>query len=287
MPLSSVVQAPVVKVQTGQTDREDDHLVVEEPLEIRLEYGPADHRRIQNVSVIMRTPGNDTALATGFLFTEGIIADMSEIASVQDDYVNSDGFRDNIMLVKLQEEAVPNLQKADRNFYATSTCGVCGKASIGAVRTVAAPRPAFESPVRIDPGVLHALPGRLAEKQQLLSGMGELHASAFFTAEGDLLMMAEDVGRHNALDKLIGEALEKKLLPLEDHILLLSGRASFELMQKAAISGVKLVAAMGAPSSLAVQLAEEFGMALIGFLREGRFNIYTGENRLRAVESSS
>lgn len=287
MPLSSVVQAPVVKVQTGQTDREDDHLVVEEPLEIRLEYGPADHRRIQNVSVIMRTPGNDTALATGFLFTEGIIADMSEIASVQDDYVNSDGFRDNIMLVKLQEEAVPNLQKADRNFYATSTCGVCGKASIGAVRTVAAPRPAFESPVRIDPGVLHTLPGRLAEKQQLLSGMGELHASAFFTAEGDLLMMAEDVGRHNALDKLIGEALEKKLLPLEDHILLLSGRASFELMQKAAISGVKLVAAMGAPSSLAVQLAEEFGMALIGFLREGRFNIYTGENRLRAVESSS
>lgn len=287
MAISSVVQTSVVKIIAGEKDCQDDQLAVEEPLEIRLEYGPSGERHIQNVSVTMRTPGNDAVLAMGFLFTEGIIFNFSDIRTVDENYKTCAEEKDNVVVVRLQDDVVPNLLKADRNFYTTSSCGVCGKASISAIRTVAAHEIKSDFEIQIGASVFHILPALLAQHQHIFSTTGGLHASALFSSEGELLMVYEDVGRHNALDKLIGSALNERQLPLNHHILLLSGRASFELIQKAAMAGIKFVAAVGAPSSLAVQLAKEFGMTLIGFLRESRLNIYCGDNRISLTQSKT
>jgi FdhD protein len=258
-----------------------DALAIEEPLEIRLEYGPADARKIQNVSVTMRTPGNDAELALGFLFTEGIIKQQSDTATIEHCFIACAENKENVIQVSLGKGVIPNLHNTERNFYTTSSCGVCGKASISAIRTVSS-FSSEQSPIenQISAELLHQLPAILQNHQEVFADTGGLHASALFNSSGELLLVREDVGRHNALDKLIGAALQQYLLPLDQHILLLSGRASFELVQKAAMAGINIIAAVGAPSSLAVQLAEEFNITLVGFLRNQRFNIYTQPQRI-------
>lgn len=279
MSASSVKYLPVVKVRDDEHFESSDALAIEEPLEIRLQHGLEDARITQNVSVTMRTPGNDAELATGFLFTEGIITKQSDILSAEHCYIACAENKENIIQVSLDGSVVPNLNNTERNFYTTSSCGVCGKASINAIKTVS-PFVNGADDNTVDAAVLYQLPDLLTHHQHIFTATGGLHASALFNLSGDLLLIREDVGRHNALDKLIGAALHQELLPLNKHILLLSGRASFELIQKAAMAGIRIVAAVGAPSSLAVQLAGEFNITLIGFLRGKRFNIYTGNHRV-------
>jgi FdhD protein len=247
---------------------ETDLLAVEEPLEIRLEYGSEGQRINRNLSITMRTPGADEDLAIGFLFTEGIVRELRDVAHVRTILLNS-------VLVSLRPELAFDMQKLERHFYTSSSCGVCGKSSIDAVRTVADPRfRASPKTFPLNPEVVYKLPDTLRQAQSTFDATGGLHASAIFDQNGRLLALREDVGRHNALDKLVGHCLQQGMLPLDEHILLLSGRASFELVQKAAMAGIRMVCAVGAPSSLAVETARSFDMTLIGFLREGRFNVY-------------
>jgi FdhD protein len=280
MPANAIIYLPVTKVTDGENTITIDALAIEEPLEIRLEHGPINDRKVQNVSVTMRTPGNDAELALGFLFTEGIIKNHSEANTIAHCFIACDEDRENVIQVSLKENIIPNLHNAERNFYTTSSCGVCGKASISAIRTVSTFNNNKHVENQIDADMLYQLPSILQKHQEVFADTGGLHASALFNATGELLLVREDVGRHNALDKLIGAALNKNMLPLDQHILLLSGRASFELVQKAAMAGINIIAAVGAPSSLAVLLAEEFNITLIGFLRNRRFNIYTQPQRI-------
>jgi FdhD protein len=280
MASNSIKRIPIIKV-SGDTDGETSAaLAIEEPLEIGLEYGPANNRKVQNVSVTMRTPGNDAELAAGFLFTEGIVKNIEDIAAIEHCFIACTENKENVIQVKLAEGIVPNLRNTERNFYTTSSCGVCGKGSIAAIRTVSAFTGQKDDHLTISSELLYQLPGILQQHQEVFADTGGLHASALFSANGELLLVREDVGRHNALDKLIGAALNKNSLPLNRHILLLSGRASFELVQKAAMAGINIIASVGAPSSLAVELAQEFGITLAGFLRARRFNIYTAAHRI-------
>jgi len=267
-----IAHLPIQKIRDAGVLDAIDELAIEEPLEIRLQYGPAADRREQSVSITMRTPGNDIQLATGFLYTEGIIPDASAI-----DIVST--YTDNSILVSLQKNITLDLGKLQRHFYTTSSCGVCGKSSLEALRTVCPPPSGTDW--QVDPETIHLLAAQLNNQQQLFSSTGGLHAAALFHKQGNYITLKEDIGRHNALDKLIGACLQEGLLPLSDHILLLSGRACFELIQKAAMAGIQIVAAVGAPSSLAVQLAQEYNITLIGFLRDQRFNIYAGSHRVR------
>ncbi|MDB5030695.1 formate dehydrogenase accessory sulfurtransferase FdhD [Mucilaginibacter sp.] len=279
MSIKSIVQLPVTKVYATVSTDTSDSLAIEEPLEIRLEHGPKDQRIIQNVSVTMRTPGNDAELATGFLFTEGIIKQAGEIGNVNHCFIACAENKENVIQVSLNEQVMPELKNTERNFYTTSSCGVCGKGSINAIRTVSS----FSQQVddnMVSSELLHELPGILSAHQEVFATTGGLHACALFSLSGELLLVREDVGRHNALDKLIGASLQNNWLPLSKAVLLLSGRASFELVQKAAMAGITIIAAVGAPSSLAVQLAEEFNITLIGFLRNHRFNIYNAAHRI-------
>jgi FdhD protein len=223
----------------------------------------------------MRTPGNDEELAVGFLFTEGIISSIHDISDVG--YCKPDN--KNIICVQLSDTSGKEFAVPERNFYTTSSCGVCGKASIEAVKTVCSIPETFDT-IRIPSSVLYELPGKLRSTQDVFENTGGLHACALFDTAGNLLLSREDVGRHNAVDKLIGAALLAGLVPLHEHVLMLSGRISFELVQKAVLAGIKIVAAVGAPSSLAAEMAEEQGMTLIGFLRGERFNIYSGAERI-------
>jgi len=276
--MSSVSKTTIKKVNAGKSTDADDLLAAEEPLEIRLDYGAGGKRTLKNISVTMRTPGNDFELATGFLYTEGIIISAADVVSVG--YCKADN--ENIVCVRLNDNVVPAMDKLERNFYTTSSCGVCGKASIEAVRT-ACNIPDTYDLLRFPAATIYKLPGLLRKHQEVFENTGGLHACALFDATGALLLSREDVGRHNALDKLIGAALNAGMLPLDKHILLLSGRASFELVQKAVMAGIKVVAAVGAPSSLAAEMAEEWGMTLIGFLRGERFNIYSGAERIETT----
>ncbi|PQJ11127.1 formate dehydrogenase accessory sulfurtransferase FdhD [Flavipsychrobacter stenotrophus] len=272
--MQSTSSTNIIKVAAGSVSGANDILAVEEPLEIRLAFLLDGKRTEKNISVTMRTPGNDEELVMGFLFTEGIITSSDDIATVS--ITN-----DNIVTVSLKDHIVPTLNKLDRNFYTTSSCGVCGKASIDAVKTYCdVPGDYPYDDLQCTAERIISLPGILRDKQAVFEQTGGLHACAIFTAQAHLLNLREDVGRHNALDKLIGASLSSGVLPLSSHILLLSGRASFELVQKAAMAGVKMIAAVGAPSSLAVQMAEEWNITLIGFLRGERFNIYSGAQRI-------
>ncbi|QJD98197.1 formate dehydrogenase accessory sulfurtransferase FdhD [Mucilaginibacter robiniae] len=275
---------PVVKIQEGLVEATaEDAVAAEEPLEIRLLFGPENNRQIQNVAVTMRTPGHDADLATGFLFTEGIIKAHSDVAEAGHSFIACAENRENTIQVNLQSHIIPNLRNADRNFYTTSSCGVCGKSSINAIRTVSAYDESITDDVVLQSALLYQLPDLLRQHQQVFESTGGLHASALFSLQGELLAVREDVGRHNALDKLIGISLRNGWLPLHNKVLLLSGRISFELVQKAAMAGIKIVAAIGAPSSLAIQLAQEFNITLVGFLRHQRFNIYTAAHRISTV----
>ncbi|MEO8146327.1 MAG: formate dehydrogenase accessory sulfurtransferase FdhD [Bacteroidia bacterium] len=258
----------------------DDLCAVEEPLEIRIGCGKENDRFQKNISVTMRTPGNDFELATGFLFTEGILKNIKDVLSIKyctdADTIEN---KENIVRVELQPDVDFDLKSVERNFYTSSSCGVCGKASIDAVRTIIETDVKTDS-IKIPSSLIIQLPELLRKQQNVFEYTGGLHACALFDLSGNLLLIREDVGRHNALDKLAGAALATNILPLNKHILLLSGRASFELIQKAAMAGIKIVCAIGAPSSLAVQMASEFGITLIGFLHHERFNIYSNSQRI-------
>lgn len=279
--MNESVQLPVFKVSNGSLQSGNDILAVEEPLEIRLAYGSPHSLITQNLAVTMRTPGYDVELALGFIFTEGIITRITDIDRIEHVFTDCSENNQNIIQVTLNEAVIPNLLHAERNFYTTSSCGVCGKTSIQAIRSVSSFPPESVHYDPIHPDIISSLTDKLAEQQQLFATTGGLHAAALFSNEGKLIFIREDVGRHNALDKLIGTSLISKMLPLKKSILLLSGRASFELVQKAAMASIPVVVAIGAPSSLAVSLAKEFGITLIGFLRKTRFNIYSGEERIK------
>lgn len=277
---SAIQKIPVIKVAGQITETYLDTLAIEEPLEIRIAFGTKPNRIRRNISVTMRTPGDDTELAIGFLFTEGVIKARNEISDVLQSLAAADDLQENIILIELEENVIPTLQNSERNFYTTSSCGVCGKGSIEAIRTTSIFNLNEKDNLKVSQEILLRLPGLLRDHQNIFDATGGLHACALFSPEGDFLQLREDVGRHNALDKLIGYALNEGLLPLENTVLLLSGRASFELIQKAAMAGIRMIAAVGAPSSLAVGLAAEFGITLVGFLRESRFNIYTMAHRI-------
>lgn len=279
----------VTKSSDGIARSFDDRLAVEEPLEIRLEYqdnSTLTKKAQRSISITMRTPGEDADLALGFLFTEGLIESSDFVESVEHCGPKLAHLgHSNVLKVKISDPNFvnSNLKSLERNFYTTSSCGVCGKASIDALKTQNKfTREAIaESGPAVKNDVLVSLPDKLRSAQAVFDRTGGLHASGLFSSSGELIALREDVGRHNALDKLIGFALQNKELPLDNHILLLSGRISFELVQKASMSGIRFIAAVGAPSSLAVELAREMKMTLIGFLRGTTFNIYSGEWRLK------
>jgi FdhD protein len=270
----SVAYIKMKKVCVNELIDADDELAVEEPLEINVRYDSKGLQVQKCISVTMRTPGNDDELGVGFLFTEGIIQKRDEIAEV-----SAIPFVDNKVLITLSKNKQPLLQNAERNFYTTSSCGVCGKSGIDAIRTASFYKNDADE-ICLKAGLFYRLDEVLRKQQAVFESTGGLHASALFDLDGNFMMLREDVGRHNALDKVIGTAFLNDQLPLSNTILLLSGRASFELVQKAVMAGIKIVAAVGAPSSLAVHLAEETGITLIGFLRKQRFNIYSGGQRI-------
>ena len=258
------------------SDPREDLLAVEGTgtLEIQLGYDNRGWRVHKSVSITMRTPGADGALAAGFLFTEGIVSDASQIEGVhpQDD---------NVVRVELRSGVPVDLGRLERHFYTTSSCGVCGKSSIAALNVGGRKMSVADGPV-FDAATIHGLSAKLRETQAVFEQTGGLHAAALFDPSGRLLDVREDVGRHNAVDKLIGgQLLTGEPPPFADKLLFVSARASFELVQKALAAGIPILAAVGAPSSLAVGLAQAHGMTLLGFVRNGRFNIYTGEGRIR------
>jgi FdhD protein len=276
IPVQSV---EIVRIGAHPPETKPDLVVSEEPLEIRLGHGPKDDRQQLSLSVTMRTPGNDEALCLGFLYTEGIINSMDEVISVKycEDLGRKEGM-ENLMRVELKPSVEISSEQFKRNFYTTSSCGVCGKASIDAIKVSCEALSSIR--IQVEKEVLFKLPDLLRASQDVFKFTGGLHAAGLFDVQGKLIAHHEDVGRHNALDKLIGSGLIKGSLPFSNSILVLSGRISFELVQKALRAGIQIIAAVGAPSSLAVNLAEEFGMTLIGFLKTDRFNIYTGKERV-------
>ena len=266
----------VIEVQRYRADlREsrDDRVAIEEPLEIRLGYAADGKRQTSSVSITMRTPGDDENLATGFLFSEGIIRSRADLAIVKP----CDG--DNTVRVELEDGVAVDLERLQRHFYTTSSCGVCGKASLDALYAQGA-APLDASSFNLPPDVLIRIPERLRARQDTFEKTGGLHAAAAFDASGELIVVCEDIGRHNAVDKVIGALLRDDRLPASELGLMVSGRASFELVQKALVAGMPLLAAVSAPSSLAVQLAREFNVGLVGFLRGDTFNVYAGKERI-------
>ncbi|MEU5316499.1 formate dehydrogenase accessory sulfurtransferase FdhD [Streptomyces sp. NPDC021056] len=264
----------VIRIRDGAVSSRPDTLVAEEPLEIRLNGKP--------LAITMRTPGDDFALAAGFLVSEGVLATGSDLRNIV--YcagATVDGSNTyNVVDVRTAPEVVIPDITLERNVYTTSSCGLCGKASLDAVRTTTRWPISDTPPVRLEPELLAGLPDRLRAAQRVFDRTGGLHAAALFTEDGELLDIREDVGRHNAVDKLVGRALQNDDLPLSRVVLLVSGRASFELAQKAVMAGIPVLAAVSAPSSLAVDLAVETGLTLVGFLRGSSMNVYAGEDRI-------
>lgn len=260
----------------GELRRFDDYLVAEEPLEIRLGGNP--------LTVTMRTPGHDLELAAGFLFTEGIIQRREQLQSLEFGVTERQEASGNIVEVQLTGAACDS-SSLQRNFFVASSCGICGKTSIDAVRSrgLRAPDPAY----RFDPEILCSLPDKLRSAQAIFGRTGGLHAAGLFSAAGELLCLREDVGRHNAVDKVVGWALLQDRLPLSACALMVSGRGGFEIIQKALAAGIPLLASVSAPSGLAVRLAREMGLTLVGFLRGRRFLIYSGEQRLQPASVSA
>ena len=291
----SLVETAITQV-VGSVGREErDLLAAEEPLEIQLGYGPVDDRKVKSISVTMRTPGDDFELAAGFLMTEGVVRDPNDIeriwystpyggsgGEVREDAALAYQPLNNMVRVELAPNVEVSLANLQRNFYTTSSCGVCGKASLLALQTACPPRAGNRFLVPAD--VLYGLPDRLREAQSLFDKTGGIHGAGLFDRAGELHLVREDVGRHNAVDKLLGSEFLADRTPLRDRLLLLSGRASFELMQKALMAGIPAVAAVGAPSSLAVQVARQFDITLVGFLRGNHLNVYHGVERILSLQ---
>lgn len=254
----------------GRVRRVQDSLAGEEPLEIRVGENP--------LAVTMRTPGHDLELAAGFLFTEGIIQRREQIISLEIGQAEAGKQPGNLVVAKLDGDVQLDAEKTRRNFFANSSCGICGKASIEAVRSRFLRAP--NAGCRVSADVLCGLPGKLGGSQDIFSRTGGLHAAGLFTASGELLVAREDIGRHNAMDKVVGWALREGRVPLAQFVLVVSGRCGFEIAQKAIAAGLPIVASVSAPSSLAVQLARELNLTLVGFLRGRRFVVYSGEERI-------
>ena len=269
--MSSILKKEIIHHSSKALERFEDALTVEEPLEIRVQYHTQHGiRKTMRLAVTMRTPGDDAALAMGFLFTESIIGAHSDIIDIQN-------IEENVLVVSLQDSVHFDADALQRNFYTTSSCGVCGKASIESIHSDTIYLP-WTSTFTIPKEKLFLLPQKLKDAQSQFEKTGGIHACALVNAQGAIVHVKEDVGRHNAMDKLIGSW---KSMPISDHLVLVSGRASFELVQKASKAGIPMLVAIGAPSSLAVQLAEEQGMGLVGFLRDGSFNVYTDGKRVQ------
>ena len=277
MQISSIAIRTIRKITPAGNKDQEDSLAVEEPLEISISSSENGIPVKKSISVTMRTPGHDDELALGFLFTEGIIRNSSQVKQFSTSILD-----ENKISVSLNDGEIPNLNTSERNFYTTSSCGVCGKASIDAIKTTSLYSIQADT-ISVSQTIIFSLVAQLKKQQEIFESTGGLHASALFDPEGNFISLREDIGRHNALDKLIGSAFIKESLPLTDRILLLSGRASFELIQKASMAGIRIVAAIGAPSSLAVELAEECNMTLIGFLGKDKLNIYSGFDRISEI----
>lgn len=277
---NSSITVEIDKVKDGATRSISDAVAVEEPLEIQIVSPSATGSAAKSVSITMRTPGHDEELAAGFLFTEGIISSADQIleTSVVGEKDAETDLRNTVRLT-LSADVDVALEKLQRHFYTTSSCGVCGKASLDALRVDGQESLAGQI-TKFACDTLVALPDRVRTEQAVFAATGGLHAAAVFESDGEIVGVREDVGRHNATDKVIGALLNAGKIPGHEYGLLVSGRASFELVQKALVAQIPLLAAVGAPSSLAVQTAQEFGMTLIGFLRDGTFNIYTGALRV-------
>jgi FdhD protein len=256
----------VLKWQNGSTRRVNDELAAEEPLEIQVDTRP--------VSVTMRTPGNDEELVAGFLLTEGMITRRRDLRELRHYPRNECG---NVLNAFLAPGVTIDFARLTRHVFASSSCGLCGKATIAAVHQHFRP---VRTRSKVSPETLLSLPGKMRQRQTTFAATGGLHAAALFTVKGELLVLREDVGRHNAVDKALGFAFRHDLLPLDRHVLLVSGRASFEILQKALAARVPIICAVSAPSSLAVDFARASGQTLVGFLRDGRFNVYAGESRI-------
>jgi len=275
---SSSLAITVSKISADSANNSDrdlveDRVAVEEPLEIRLGYGTPEGHTASSISITMRTPGDDAELALGFLFSESVIQSSGDVANVEHSGPSApDTGSRNIIRVNLAAHVVVDFDRLKRNFYTTSSCGVCGKSSLDALRVIGA-EPLNDTFGQFPKDVLIAMPGALRDQQQAFEQTGGLHAAAAFNSEGEILVAHEDVGRHNAVDKVVGTLAN-------DLGLIVSGRASFELMQKTLIAGIPLLAAVSAPSSLAVQLANEFNVSLVGFLRDDTFNIYSAGDRI-------
>jgi len=280
MSIAKIEHIVVKKVNENNVHSALEALAIEDPLFFILTWSSPTGKMSRQISVTMRTPGNDDELAVGYLFNEGIIIDpASSIQSIE--HIRTDS---NKIEVILKENILPNLEGADRRSFVSSSCGVCGKTEIDYIES---PFNAVGKPMTISKDILFGLQDTLREKQSIFEETGGIHAAALFTPDGNLILVREDVGRHNALDKVIGNALLSGLCPLVQTILLLSGRASYELIQKASMAGIRIIASVGAPSSLAVSLAREMKITLIGFLRDGRFNIYTEFDNFLDYETSN
>lgn len=267
----SIVHKSIQRISSGKSELLKDAIAIEEPLSISLTYNQENNLESKDISITMRTPGNDKSLAVGFLFTEGIIHNFDQIDSIQESI--------NQITVSLKPNIAFDIQKLDRHFYTTSSCGVCGKSSIDALYSLSNFEDQVES-FSVNQKTLFNLVPQLNKFQNVFQSTGGLHAATLFHSDGQYLDIKEDVGRHNALDKIIGAALIEKKIPLNKHILLLSGRASFELIQKSYMAGISFIVAVGAPSSLAIELAEEKKMTLVGFMSENRFNVYCDFGRV-------
>jgi FdhD protein len=272
-PQTTARNIQVHRYENGALTRTRDAVAVEEPLEIRIGG--------RSVAVTMRTPGHDFELAAGFLCTEGIVRDPHDIETIT--YCVDEAQEYNVLSVDLRPWVKLDLDALTRNFYTTSSCGICGKASIDAVR-VRIPEMQPDT-LKVPPSLIGSIPAKVKGRQTAFDRTGGVHAAWLCTSDGSLITVREDVGRHNTVDKVIGEQFTAGKLPLRDRLLMLSGRAGFELVQKAAVAGIPIVIAIGAPTSLAIQLAEEAGITLIGFARATTFNVYTHPARIEASQS--
>lgn len=280
MPASSSRKFEIHKYHGDQREHFRDDLAVEEPLEIQILAANAANAAARSVSITMRTPGHDVELALGFLYTEAILSGKEQIASVAGSGpVDAETGLQNIVRVELEAGVEIDLGRLERHFYTTSSCGVCGKTSIDALR-VTGRGSLKDKGATFGRKLIRDLPDKLLQNQELFTRTGGLHAAAVFDRAGEIVVVREDVGRHNAVDKVVGALLLTDRLPANELGLLVSGRASFELMQKALVAGLPTLVAVGAPSSLAVDLGREYGMTLVGFLRGEKFNIYAGDHRI-------